>query len=122
MKYNFSWQRDASYVWLTTESFTVRGVVHLFESLFPDKTCTVFPMDNWTRCHMGKRVVELQNVFVALHPRVRAEMSVQTDLCNCVSLTHTEFCALLDDGQIQATINPLFYLTISLINKQQGKR
>ena len=100
VRYIFSWGNGEPYAWLTPSTFTVRGVVHLWEALHPGCSCKVFPThERKQRCHMDSRVVDIQHVFIAVHKKLHVEVGIQTDLGNCKALPLLDFCALLVDGQ-----------------------
>ena len=115
VRYYFAWSKSDPYVWLTPVTFTVRGVVHLWEALRPGHSCKVFPMTDWNHCPMDSRLVDIggRNVFITLRPKSSSEVDVQTDMRECVAISELEFIALLNEAIINV---------ISCINEQQGKR
>lgn len=111
VQYTFSWSTTV-YTWRTPVTFQVRGIVHLWESIYQGNTCKIYPVDNWKQCCMDELLVNVQKAFISLHPREESAQKVaevQTDLSSCTDLLEQAFCALLDDGQAEAIINPLFY-------------
>jgi hypothetical protein len=105
VRYSFAWQYG-THVWLTPVSFTVQGVVHFWESLYPNKLCKVYPLETWKQWHMNELLVELKEVYITLVDKGQVNRCIQTDLGECCALSHLDFCALLDEQPLALSSEP----------------
>ena len=106
VRYSFAWHNNETHVWLTPLTFTVRGVVHFWESLYPNKLCKVYPLRTWKQHHMDDLLVDLQEVYIKLADKGQVDRCIQTDLGECCALSHLDFCALLDDQPLALSSEP----------------